>query len=77
VNGEVANSSSSAEDGGDPSGPTRWEWRFCLLLESASPPPPGQPKELMKLFVSGPDAEYLLKIDAVKFVSLFNSPKLG
>ncbi|BDD55208.1 hypothetical protein MPDQ_005779 [Monascus purpureus] len=41
-----------------------WEWRFCLLVESASPSSLGQTKERMKLFVSGPDAEHLLKLDA-------------
>ncbi|KAF7585818.1 hypothetical protein BBP40_010060 [Aspergillus hancockii] len=43
---------------------TKWEWRFCLLVEDASPPPPGQPKEQMKLFVSGSEAEYLLYLSA-------------
>ncbi|PWY88990.1 telomere-binding alpha subunit central domain protein [Aspergillus heteromorphus CBS 117.55] len=43
----------------------RWEWRFCLLVESVPPPPAGQIKEKMRLFVAGPDAEYLLKITAV------------
>ncbi|KAF9892532.1 hypothetical protein FE257_001641 [Aspergillus nanangensis] len=42
----------------------RWEWRFCLLIESASPPPAGQPKEQMKLYVAGPEAVYLLRLDA-------------
>ena len=66
LNGESAIFSSSAnnEDCG-PDDPIRWEWRFCLLLESASPPP-GQPKERVKVFVSGHDAEYLLKMDAVE-----------
>ncbi|KAJ9271664.1 hypothetical protein DTO212C5_2089 [Paecilomyces variotii] len=41
-----------------------WEWRFCLLVEDGKPVPRGQPKERMKLYVSGKDAEYLLKIDA-------------
>lgn len=50
----------------NPDDPIRWEWRFCLLLESGSPPPPGQHRERMKLFVSGYDAEYLLKMDAVE-----------
>ncbi|KAE8352859.1 hypothetical protein BDV28DRAFT_148630 [Aspergillus coremiiformis] len=43
---------------------TQWEWRFCLLIEDALPPPPGQPKEHIKLFVSGADAEFLLKMSA-------------
>ncbi|KAF7122949.1 hypothetical protein CNMCM5793_001125 [Aspergillus hiratsukae] len=42
----------------------RWQWRFCLLVESVPPPPRGKPRERMKLFVSGADAEYLLKLDA-------------
>ncbi|KAI9930375.1 3-ketoacyl-CoA thiolase with broad chain length specificity [Aspergillus wentii] len=42
----------------------RWEWRFILLIEDGSPSPPGQPKEQMKLFVSGADAVHLLGIDA-------------
>lgn len=44
----------------------RWSWRFCLLVESAATPPPGEPKERMPLFVAGPEAEYLLRMDAVK-----------
>jgi hypothetical protein len=43
-----------------------WEWRFCLLVENGKSVPRGQPKERMRLFVSGKDAEYLLKIDATK-----------
>lgn len=43
-----------------------WEWRFCLLVENGTPPPRGQPRERVKLFVSGPDAEFLLKLTAVK-----------
>jgi hypothetical protein len=43
----------------------RWEWRFCLLVEDAQILP-GQPRERIKLFVSGSDAEFLLKLDAVK-----------
>lgn len=41
----------------------RWQWRFCLLVEDAQILP-GQPRERMKLFVSGSDAEFLLKLDA-------------
>ncbi|RAL14925.1 telomere-binding alpha subunit central domain protein [Aspergillus homomorphus CBS 101889] len=44
---------------------TTWEWRFCLLVESVPPPPPGQPKQQVRLFVSGPDAVYLHGLDAV------------
>ena len=45
-----------------------WQWRFCLLLEDASstPVPKGHRKERMRVFVAGEDAEYLLKLDAVK-----------
>lgn len=53
-----------------------WEWRFCLLVESASPSSRGQAKERMKLFVSGPDAEHLLKLDATKYVVLFTTSVL-
>jgi hypothetical protein len=42
-----------------------WEWRFCLLVEDANLIP-GQPPERIKLFVSGLDAVYLLKLDAVE-----------
>lgn len=67
LNGETSLFSSSANGGGrGPGDPIRWEWRFCLLLESGSAPPPGQARERMKLFVSGYDAEYLLKMDAVE-----------
>ena len=52
----------NAEDDGI----TRWEWRFCLLIEDALPPPPGQPKEQIKLFVSDANAEFLLKMSATK-----------
>lgn len=68
LNGKSAISSSAADSDGDPGDPIRWEWRFCLLLESGAPPPPGQPKKYMKLFVSGHDAEYLLRMDAVELV---------
>lgn len=72
---EYAMLSESASDDEDEDGDTRitgrrrrrmWEWRFCLLVENGTPPPRGQPRERMKLFVSGHDAEYLLKLDAVK-----------
>jgi protection of telomeres protein 1 len=43
-----------------------WEWRFCLLVEDSSPTSCAQPKERLKLFVSGADAVHLLKLDAVK-----------
>jgi protection-of-telomeres protein 1 len=43
-----------------------WEWRFCLLVEDARPAPPGQPRDRMKLFVWGHEAEHLLRLDAVE-----------
>lgn len=46
-----------------------WEWRFYLVVESASPLPPGQTKEQMILYVSGHDAVHLLKLDAVEYVN--------
>ncbi|KAH1298488.1 hypothetical protein KXV29_008547 [Aspergillus fumigatus] len=42
----------------------RWQWRFCLLVENVPPHPHGKSSQRMKLFVSGADAEYLLKLDA-------------
>ncbi|KAH8429566.1 telomere-binding alpha subunit central domain protein [Aspergillus melleus] len=42
----------------------RWEWRFCLLIESSSAPPPGQAREQMKLFVSDVEAVHLTGLDA-------------
>lgn len=45
-------------------GRTSWEWRFCLLVEDAAPSAPGQTKARMKVFVSGKDADHLLKLDA-------------
>ena len=50
-----------------------WEWRFCLLVESREQPPQGQKKERVKLFVSGHDAEYLLKLTAAEYITLANS----
>ncbi|PWY72240.1 telomere-binding alpha subunit central domain protein [Aspergillus sclerotioniger CBS 115572] len=50
---------------GDPNRFIRWEWRFCILVESVPPPPAGQAKEQMRLFVAGPNAEYLLGLTAV------------
>ncbi|KAL2862755.1 telomere-binding alpha subunit central domain protein [Aspergillus lucknowensis] len=44
---------------------TKWEWRFCLLVEDVAAPAPGQPKPRTKLFVSNADAEYLLRMGAV------------
>ncbi|KAL4968394.1 telomere-binding alpha subunit central domain protein [Aspergillus stella-maris] len=42
----------------------KWEWRFCLLVESSSPPPAGEPKERMKLFVCDSEAQHLLNMNA-------------
>ncbi|RAH67637.1 telomere-binding alpha subunit central domain protein [Aspergillus aculeatinus CBS 121060] len=42
-----------------------WEWRFCLLVESVPPPPAGQAKQQIRLFVSRGEAVYLHGIDAV------------
>lgn len=44
----------------------RWVWRFCLLVESAGSPPQGESKKQMPLFVSGPDAVCLLRMDPAK-----------
>ncbi|EED12893.1 telomere-binding alpha subunit central domain protein [Talaromyces stipitatus ATCC 10500] len=62
-----SSSSSSSDDEDDITSETpgiRWEWRFCLLVEDAQILP-GQPRDRVKLFVSGSDAEFLLKLDAV------------
>lgn len=61
--------SASDDDDGDNNNSSsfvRWSWRFCLLVESAATPPPGESRERMPLFVAGPEAEYLLRMDAVK-----------
>ena len=44
----------------------RWEWRFALTLEDASPTPPSEPKARMEVFVAEQDADFLLKLDACK-----------
>ncbi|CRG83729.1 Protection of telomeres protein 1 [Talaromyces islandicus] len=44
----------------------RWEWRFCLLVEDAKIAP-NQARNRVKLFVSGAEAEFLLKLDAVEY----------
>lgn len=44
--------------------PIQWEWRFCLLVESASSPPAGQPREQMKLYLDNNSAQCLLNLDA-------------
>ncbi|PYH44006.1 telomere-binding alpha subunit central domain protein [Aspergillus saccharolyticus JOP 1030-1] len=61
---KTRDSSSEASDGED-SNFTTWEWRFCLLVESVPPPPLGQTKQQVRLFVSGAEAVYLLRLDAV------------
>ncbi|RAL04760.1 telomere-binding alpha subunit central domain protein [Aspergillus ibericus CBS 121593] len=58
----------TSDDETDPKDPNRfirWEWRFCILVESVPPPPAGQTKEQTRLFIAGPDAEYLLGLTAV------------
>ncbi|KAL4909280.1 hypothetical protein BDW74DRAFT_79615 [Aspergillus multicolor] len=42
----------------------KWEWRFCLLVESPTPATAGQPKERLKLFVSDYEAQHLLQESA-------------
>jgi hypothetical protein len=59
---ETLNSHSSNSSGRT----IRWLWRFCLLVENVPPPTHGKSRERMKLFVSGADAEYLLKLDAAE-----------
>ena len=60
--------SGAGEDGGDRR-KTRWEWRFCLLLEDASPGlPKGERRERIKVYVADQDAEFLLKMDAEEYV---------
>ncbi|OKL57574.1 hypothetical protein UA08_07010 [Talaromyces atroroseus] len=62
-----SSSSSENEDGDDINPHTagiRWEWRFCLLVEDDKAAP-GQARDRIKLFVSGAEAEFLLKLDAV------------
>lgn len=44
-----------------------WEWRFCLLVEGVNPQPSKQqPRERMKLFVSGHDGDCLLDMEATE-----------
>ncbi|KAL4944152.1 hypothetical protein BDV06DRAFT_115083 [Aspergillus oleicola] len=42
----------------------KWEWRFCLLVESSTPLPSGQVKERVRLFVGDSEAEHLLSLSA-------------
>ena len=66
--------SDSSDSGSDSSErPIGWEWRFCLLVQDSGPGTHynrDEPKERMKLFVAGSDAEFLLKLDATKYVIL-------
>ncbi|KAJ5812879.1 Telomere end binding protein [Penicillium robsamsonii] len=42
-----------------------WEWRFCLLVEGVEPKPSKQlAREVMKLYVSGQDGDFLLDDNA-------------
>ena len=78
---ESENSSSSSEDdqsrnAGDHNGKrdTQWAWRFCLLLEDASPGArKGEQRERMKVYVADNDAQFLLKMDAEEYVLLLFS----
>jgi len=66
-NGELAASDGEVLDtSSSPKNFTRWEWRFCLLVENSTPPGPGVPNERIRLYVSGPDAECLLGLDPVE-----------
>ena len=57
--------SSEEEDVGATGGGQRWEWRFGLILSDAlRPQKPGTDPATLTAYVSGPDAEYLLKLDA-------------
>ncbi|EEP83007.1 predicted protein [Uncinocarpus reesii 1704] len=66
---DAPESSDLSDSGGDfTDRRRRWEWRFCLLVEDAGPGilhAPGRKRERLKLFVTGPDAVFLLSIDAV------------
>ena len=54
-----------AESDGDIEEDRRWEWRFALLVEDATSPKNVE-KATMVVYVAGPDAECLLKLDAQK-----------
>lgn len=45
---------------------SKWEWRFSLTLIDSSLPPktPLNPDDTIQVFITGQDAEYLLKLDA-------------
>ena len=42
----------------------RWEWRFGLVLEDALGGARNQPRARIQVYVTGPDAEGLLKLEA-------------
>lgn len=62
----ASDSEGDDDDDVSPSRRVRWEWRFCLLVEDAKIAP-GQSRNRIKLFVSGAEAEFLLKLDAVEY----------
>ncbi|MDI1489476.1 MAG: hypothetical protein OHK93_008755 [Ramalina farinacea] len=45
---------------------SKWEWRFSLTLIDSSHPPktPLKPDDMIQVFITGQDAEHLLKLDA-------------
>lgn len=54
----------SEDDGRSQSSTKVWEWRFALLVEDASLS--SRSKEKMEVLVFGKDAEFLLRLTAVK-----------
>ncbi|MCJ1388176.1 hypothetical protein MMC18_001021 [Xylographa bjoerkii] len=55
--------SSNSDSDGSRKAESKWEWRFCLLLEDANPSME-KTKERIKVFVADGDAVFLLKMDA-------------
>lgn len=48
---------------------TEWQWRFCLLVEGTEPrTSKDQPRELMKIYVTGGEGEHLLNLTATELV---------
>ena len=46
---------------------TEWQWRFCLLVEGTEPRlSKQQPRELMKVYVTGAEGEHLLNLHATE-----------
>lgn len=46
---------------------TEWQWRFCLLVEGTEPRvSKQQPRELMKVYVTGAEGEHLLNLTATE-----------